>query len=127
MWNIKEVLKIGISSFCSTIFVQHSLRNIDFSESIYWISENHDTNFDIDKYISDRGLFYPYDQLAPGPYVFNQNELLEKLLTVDQWFDVERVREYKKEFMSACDGHSTERIFHYVFCRHQENEGLVYL
>ena len=83
--------------------------------------------FDIDKYISDRGLFYPYDQLAPGPYVFNQNELLEKLLTVDQWFDVERVREYKKEFMSACDGHSTERIFHYVFCRHQENEGLVYL
>lgn len=80
--------------------------------------------YDIDGYISDRGLFFPYEQLAPGPYVFTTEELLEKLLTVDDWFDIERVRAYKEEFMSACDGHSTQRIYDYVFHRHQENEGL---
>lgn len=71
--------------------------------------------FDIDKYINDRGFFYPYDQLAPGPYVFTQEELVEKLLTVDEWFDIDRTRAFKEEFMSACDGHSTERIYNYVF------------
>ena len=71
--------------------------------------------FDIDLYVRDRGLFQPYDQLAPGPYTFTQEELLDKLLTVDEWFDRERVRQYKQEYMSACDGHSTERIFRTVF------------
>ena len=80
MWNIKEVLKIGISSFCSTIFVQHSLRNIDFSESIYWISEKHDTNFDIDKYIAysmyDNEIINNLCKDIENQY-FNRLELLE--------------------------------------------------
>ena len=71
--------------------------------------------YDLDTYISDRGLFAPYDQLAPGPYVFDQDELTKAILTVDEWFDVERIREYKNKFMSACDGHSTERIYKYFF------------
>ncbi len=71
--------------------------------------------YDIDDYISDRGLFYPYDELTPGPYVINQKQLIEKLLTVDKWFDIERTRKYKEEYMSACDGHSTERIYKYIF------------
>lgn len=71
--------------------------------------------YDIDNYIRDRGLFSPYDQLAPGPYVFTQEEIIEKLQTVSEWFDIEKIRRYKKEFMSACDGHSTERIFRSVF------------
>lgn len=71
--------------------------------------------YDIEEYIQDRGLFLPYDQLAPGPYVSTQEELIEKLRTVDDWFDIQRTREYREEFMSACDGHSTERIYRYVF------------
>ena len=71
--------------------------------------------YDIDTYDKDRGLFYPYDQLAPGPYVFTQEELVEKLLTVEEWFDMDRIRAYRNEFMSACDGHSTQRIYDYVF------------
>lgn len=71
--------------------------------------------YDLDNYIKDRGLFFPYDQLAPGPYVFTQEELIEKLQTVSDWFDIDRIRRYKEEFMSACDGHSTERIYRHVF------------
>ena len=70
---------------------------------------------DLDDYVSDRGLFYPYDQTMPGPYAFDQEELLEALKTVDQWFDVDKTRLFRDKFMAGCDGHSTERIFHYVF------------
>lgn len=71
--------------------------------------------FDLDDYLSDRGLFCPYDETMPGPYAFNEDELLEALTTVDKWFDVERNRRYREKFMSDCDGKSTERIFNYVF------------
>lgn len=71
--------------------------------------------YDIDTYIKDRGLYYPYEQLAPGPYVSTQEELVEKIKTVSDWFDIEKTRRYKEEFMSACDGHSTERIYQHVF------------
>lgn len=71
--------------------------------------------YDIDKYISDRGLYFPYDELAPGPYVFDNDSLLETIRSVDEWFDIERTRSFKAEFMSGCDGHSTQRIFDYVF------------
>ena len=43
------------------------------------------------------------------------DELLEQLMTVDDWFDIEKTRRYREKFMGSCDGHSTERIFHYVF------------
>lgn len=71
--------------------------------------------YDIDDYIRDRGLYYPYEQLAPGPYVFTQEELIEKLKTVSEWFDVKEIQKRKEDFMSACDGHSTERIYQHVF------------
>lgn len=71
--------------------------------------------YDIDEYVRDRGLFSPYEQLAPGPYVFTQEDLIEKLQTVTEWFDPKKTQQYRKEYMSACDGHSTERIYRYVF------------
>ncbi len=71
--------------------------------------------YDIDKYVADRGIVDPYDELTPGPYVFDEKELLKALETVDEWFDIERTRYFRQEFMSACDGHSTEKIYNYVF------------
>ena len=70
---------------------------------------------DLDQYVSDRGLFYPYEKTMPGPYAFDPDELLEQLLTVDEWFDIEKTRRYREKFMAGCDGHATERIFHYIF------------
>lgn len=70
---------------------------------------------DLNQYLSDRGLFYPYAETMPGPYAFDSDELLEYLETVDEWFDIEKTRCYRKKFMGDCDGHTTERIFHYVF------------
>lgn len=71
--------------------------------------------YDINDYAGGRGFFKKYDSLAPGPYIINQTSLLYAILTVDDWFDVERMRMYKERFMSGCDGNSTERIYNYVF------------
>lgn len=71
--------------------------------------------YDLDDYVRDRGFYYPYEELAPGPYVFTQEELIEKLKTVQDWFDVKAIQKRKEDFMSACDGHSTERIYRYLF------------
>lgn len=71
--------------------------------------------YDIDDYAGGRGFFDQYDKLAPGPYVITQDALLEKLLTIEEWFDPDRLRKYRERFMAACDGHSTERIYRYIF------------
>lgn len=66
-------------------------------------------------YVKERGFYYPYEEMAPGPYAFTQKELIENIKTVSEWFDIKAIRKRKKEFMSACDGHSAERIFQHVF------------
>ena len=70
---------------------------------------------DLEEYLSDRGLYYPYDETMPGPYSYNSDQLLGQLQTVEAHFDLERTRSFRKKFMSGCDGESTQRIFHYVF------------
>ncbi len=66
--------------------------------------------YDKDDYADWRGFYYDYDQLTPGP-VFTENEtLIDWLSHVDERFDAEQVKAFRDKFMSACDGHSTERI-----------------
>ena len=38
----------------------------------------------------------------------------ECLLRMDEWFDRAKMNEFRKRFMSACDGRVTERIVEYV-------------
>lgn len=71
--------------------------------------------YDVDDYCDWRGFYYDYDSLTPGP-VFRENaELIDYLTRIPEAFDVQRVRSFRDKFMSACDGHSTERIYEEVF------------
>ena len=70
---------------------------------------------DLEQYEADRGMFLPYQETAPGPCAGTEEQLLELLKTTDQWFDPEKIIDYKRRFMSACDGNSTQRIFNQVF------------
>lgn len=71
--------------------------------------------YDVDDYCDWRGFYYDYDSLTPGP-VFRENaELINYLTRIPEVFDVQRVRSFRDKFMSACDGHSTERIYEEVF------------
>lgn len=71
--------------------------------------------YDIDDYDDWRGFYYDYDQLTPGP-VFSDNEhMIDYLQHIDDRFDISEVEAFREKFMSACDGHATERICEEVF------------
>lgn len=70
--------------------------------------------FDKDEYEDWRGFFYDYDELTPGPVCETTRELIERIVDFDKEFDPSVVRDFRKKFMSSCDGHSTERVIDYV-------------
>ena len=65
---------------------------------------------DLKEYFDERGFYYDYDTLTPGPVFSDQGQLLSYIKHVDARFDKQQVVAFKKTFMSACDGHATERI-----------------
>lgn len=65
---------------------------------------------DIDEYIDERGLYYDFDEVTPGPLCYSTEELIDYIVNIDERFDKNEVTEFKNKFMSCCDGHSTERI-----------------
>ena len=71
--------------------------------------------YDVDDYCDWRGFYYDYDSLTPGPVFRDNAGLIDYLTRISEAFDVQRVQSFRDKFMSACDGHSTERIYEEVF------------
>lgn len=71
--------------------------------------------YDLEEYFDWRGFYYKYDDLAPGPVMRTNEEMIAYIQDVDDRFDRARVRAFRERFMSACDGHATERILRMVF------------
>ena len=66
--------------------------------------------YDIDDYNDWRGFYYDYDEMTPGPVVRTTADLADYLGNLDARFDAAEVAAFRAKFMSACDGHATERI-----------------
>lgn len=71
--------------------------------------------YDIEDYNDWRGFYYSYEDLTPGPVVSTNEELIDYLVHVDKRFDRKRVEAFRDKYMSACDGHATDRIIQSVF------------
>ena len=71
--------------------------------------------YDLDSYYDWRGFYYPYDEFVPGDIVKTEDELLSNIKKSLVSFDPERIRNFKEKYMSACDGHATERIMNTIF------------
>lgn len=69
--------------------------------------------YDLEEYYDERGFYYPYAEFVPGPVVRNTEEILERIIRIEQ-FDGKRLENFCEQYMSGCDGHSTERILEYV-------------
>ena len=67
--------------------------------------------YDLDDYIDERGLYYDFDEVTPGPLCATNEELIDYISNLDKRFNKQEVIDFKEKFMSACDGHSTERIW----------------
>ncbi len=66
--------------------------------------------YDLDEYFDWRGFYYPYEELTPGPVCKTNEEMIDYIQHVDERFDPQVVIDFRERFMSACDGHATERI-----------------
>lgn len=71
--------------------------------------------YDLDNYYDWRGFYYDYKDFVPGPIHTTNEEMLDYIRNIDICFDKQKVMDFKNKFMSACDGHATERIMKLVF------------
>ncbi len=65
--------------------------------------------YDIDSYVDERGFYYPFNEFCPGPIVSTTEELAQAV-NDSETADLVKIREFRDKFMSACDGHATERV-----------------
>lgn len=66
---------------------------------------------DIDEYQQSRRFYYSIQDMNAGPILKTDEQLVEWFENVDERFDADKSRAFRDKFMSACDGHATERIF----------------
>ena len=90
---------VCISDYSSVVF-EYSL----FSRPMLFFA------YDIADYDDWRGFFYSYEEFTPGPVVATTAELIENIRAFGQHFDPAEVDAFREKFMSACDGHATDRI-----------------
>ena len=68
--------------------------------------------YDLDDYIKERGFCYNFQDVAPGPLLFNGEEFIEAIKHIDK-IDIEFKEKRKKlrdMFNKFVDNKSTERI-----------------
>ena len=105
--SIEELLFVAdicISDYSSLVF-EYSL----FEKPMIFFA------FDLDNYYDWRGFYYDYKDFVPGPIHTTTEEMIDYIRHVDERFDKNRVQEFRQKFMSACDGHATERIMKMMF------------
>lgn len=71
--------------------------------------------YDLDNYYDWRGFYYDYKDFVPGPIHTTCEEMIDYIKNLATKFEKNKVVEFKNKFMSACDGHATERIMKLVF------------
>lgn len=98
------VSDICISDYSSLVF-EYSL----FTRPILFFA------YDLDEYFDWRGFYYDYFELTPGPVVKTNEEMIDYIKHVDERFDEQKVIDFRQKFMSACDGHATQRLLEIVF------------
>lgn len=60
-------------------------------------------------------MYYSREELAEaGPLFKTNDEIINYIQNIDERFDKEKVKRFKEKFMSACDGHATQRIMDYI-------------
>lgn len=100
--SIEELLMVSdicISDYSSLIF-EYSL----FERPMIFFA------YDLEEYFDWRGFYYDFHEMTPGPTCRDTEEILDYIVNLETRFDRQRVADFKEKFMSACDGHATERI-----------------
>lgn len=101
--DLMAVADICISDYSSVVF-EYSLFERPMLFYVY----------DLEEYIDERGLYYDFDEITPGPLCKTNEEMIDYIKHVDERFDKQEVTDFKNRFMCSCDGHATERILEFI-------------
>lgn len=63
--------------------------------------------FDLDRYISSRGFYYEYEDMAPGKIIRAYSDLVDAIAKKD--WENDKLEEFKKRFFDDLDGKSSQR------------------
>ena len=68
--------------------------------------------YDLEEYAGARDFYYSYLEFIPGDTAWDSEGLISGIQRnlFEGKFNTARVEAFRAKFMSACDGHSTERI-----------------
>jgi len=73
--------------------------------------------YDLEDYDRARSFYFPYLRFVPGDLVWSAEDIAAAVRRnlFEGQFDPARVAAFRDANMSACDGHSAERILHNIF------------
>jgi len=74
--------------------------------------------YDLEDYEAGRGLYDDFDEYVYGRVTTNYLELLEAIK--NKKLALERREAFRYKFMSACDGHSTEKAINLILYAYGE-------
>ncbi|MEE0980166.1 MAG: CDP-glycerol glycerophosphotransferase family protein, partial [Acutalibacteraceae bacterium] len=68
--------------------------------------------YDLEKYKHDRSFYFEYESFVPGRIVMTNEEIAASILSDS--CQQEKIADFRKKYMSACDGKCIERIAEYA-------------
>ena len=68
---------------------------------------------DFDEYMGDRGTYMSIDEF-PGEIVRSGDDLSDALMRCYDGYDTEKQNRFISDYLTACDGHATERIVSFI-------------
>ncbi len=109
VYNISDMFQIS-SALCFADIVVSDYSSLIFEYALFdrpmiFFS------YDLESYDSHRSFYYNYEELVPGKIVKTTSELAVAILNAEKDYDKQKMAEFRKKFMSACDGSSTKRVF----------------
>ncbi len=69
--------------------------------------------YDLDEYRQERGLYFDFDEYVYGTIATDMNELVKNIKGPNM--DRKKREKFNKKFMSACDGHATDKVYDFIF------------
>lgn len=65
---------------------------------------------DYERYLKDREFYLNFDEELYGEIIKTPNKFIDKIISKEYNVDLEKLNKFKEKYMSACDGHATERV-----------------
>lgn len=76
--------------------------------------------YDLEEYMIERGLWIPYDEMVPGPIVYNTKDLVQHIK--HNQFDIDVIRKFSEMWNKYSKGNSSEKLVQTLFKEDEQKQ-----